>query len=185
MTRDVYSINELFPLKFIQSILKGIASVCCHLHSLGINHGDLYAHNILVLRPNDDDNANQESNIDMENIKFLPPILGDFGAATLYSQPLDDSKKTCQGKFQSIKDNIERIEVRAFGCLIEELLDRLLVVSNDTSNQDSDSAAKTQITNKGIINRLRMLQARCLDDNILQRPNFLELSTLLNHIFSI
>jgi serine/threonine protein kinase len=43
----------------------GIASACRHLHARGINHGDLYAHNILW-----DEDGNS--------------LLGDFGAAAFY-----------------------------------------------------------------------------------------------------
>ena len=66
-SRDTY--EEGFSLKCedILKIVKSVASAAEHLHSKGIMHGDLYAHNILV---------NSEHNI----------YLGDFGAASFYNK---------------------------------------------------------------------------------------------------
>ena len=93
-TRDIYDARVSFTLPVVLRILSGIAAAIAHLHSRGIMHGDLYAHNILV-------NEAGES------------ILGDFGAASLY-----DSADVALG------EALQRLESRAFGCLIEDLLDR-------------------------------------------------------------
>ena len=69
-----------------------IASAAAHLHRLGIMHGDLYGHNIL---------HNGQG----------AALLGDFGAASFY--PVRDPLLAAR---------LERLEVRAFGCLLEELL---------------------------------------------------------------
>lgn len=63
-TRDVYNGTRL-SLSTALRMAAGIASACRHLHARGINHGDLYAHNILW-------EENGES------------LLGDFGAAAFY-----------------------------------------------------------------------------------------------------
>ncbi|MDH0747774.1 leucine-rich repeat-containing serine/threonine-protein kinase [Pseudomonas sp. GD03842] len=63
-TRDVYEDIRLSP-STVQRIAHGIASACAHLHGRGINHGDLYAHNVLWAEPGDS-------------------LLGDFGAAAFY-----------------------------------------------------------------------------------------------------
>ena len=63
-----------------------------HMHAHGIMHGDFYAHNIMI-----DKDAN--------------PILGDFGGAS-YFEPSEVQTRQA----------LERLEVRAFGCLAEELL---------------------------------------------------------------
>lgn len=90
-TRDVFDEKSVFSAEQLLKIAKSIASVCCQLHSKGINHGDLYAHNILV-------NKKAEC------------LLGDFGAASFYD-------------VNSVQAyNIERVEVRAFGCLLEDIL---------------------------------------------------------------
>jgi hypothetical protein len=57
-------------------------------------HGDLYAHNIL--------HGGQGQ-----------ALMGDFGAASFYATG-----------DQTLADALQRLEVRAFGCLLEELLDR-------------------------------------------------------------
>jgi hypothetical protein len=93
-TRDTYSIDQQFELTNIITIAQGIAAAAAHLHRRGILHGDLYAHNILVDRTGH-------------------CLLSDFGAASRFD--LDN---------QPIAQSLERIEVRAFGCLLEDLLDR-------------------------------------------------------------
>jgi hypothetical protein len=93
-TRDTYSASASFSLPVILRITKGIASAATHLHALGIMHGDLYAHNILV-----DETGHS--------------LLGDFGAASFY-----DKNDVVIGQ------SLERLEVRAFGCLLEDMLDR-------------------------------------------------------------
>ncbi len=99
-TRDVYAPDRAFSIEVIHQIVKDIASACAHLHSKGIMHGDIYAHNILV-------NTKGEA------------ILTDFGAASLYDPHTEPWR--------------ERIEVRAFGHLIEELLERC---SNKEENRE-------------------------------------------------
>jgi serine/threonine protein kinase len=93
-TRDVYPASVAFDLPAILRLAGGIASAARHLHGRGILHGDLYGHNILH------DGQGQA-------------LLGDFGAASFYdvSNP-------------SMANGLQRLEVRAFGCLLEELLDR-------------------------------------------------------------
>ncbi len=100
-TRDTFNQEASFTLNTILKIAAEMASVSAHLHSKGINHGDLYAHNILI---------NEASEI----------LFGDFGAATFY-----DSTSL-------LAKNIERVEVRAFGCLLEDLL--VLVDKSESKN---------------------------------------------------
>ncbi|KAF3760989.1 hypothetical protein M406DRAFT_48133 [Cryphonectria parasitica EP155] len=66
-TRDTYPADAILALDKALNILTGIASAAAHLHSKGIAHGDLYAHNILT---------------DTEGHS----LLGDFGAATIYDR---------------------------------------------------------------------------------------------------
>ncbi|MDU0368894.1 leucine-rich repeat-containing protein kinase family protein [Hymenobacter endophyticus] len=91
-TRDVYGADTTFSLATVVRITQGIAAATAHLHSRGILHGDLYAHNILVA-------ADGGS------------LLGDFGAAGFFNPA------------SSAAAMLQRLEVRAFGCLLEELLD--------------------------------------------------------------
>ncbi|WP_027419626.1 leucine-rich repeat-containing protein kinase family protein [Crocinitomix catalasitica] len=90
-TRDVFEEDVTYNGDELLKMAKGMASVCAQLHAKGINHGDLYAHNILI-----DEKAES--------------FLGDFGAASFYN------------KESNLAAKIERVEVRAFGCLIEDIL---------------------------------------------------------------
>lgn len=124
-TRDIFMEGLTFSLDEVLKIAYGIASASEHLHSKGIMHGDLYAHNIMV-----DSKAYA--------------LYGDFGAATIY-----DKGSGMAAKF-------ERLDVRAYGCLLDDLLARI-------NDQDK---------NKKITLLMLELQKQCLLDNILQRPDF-------------
>lgn len=91
-TRDVFATGVTLPVDQILSIARGVASLMAHLHARGVNHGDLYAHNILI------DPAGH-------------PLKGDFGAASL----LDGFAPNC-------RESLQRLEVRAYGCLLDDLL---------------------------------------------------------------
>jgi serine/threonine protein kinase len=91
-------------------------------------HGDLYAHNILV-----DDTGDS--------------LLGDFGAASFYD--LTDT---------ATSQAFERIEVRAFGCLLEDLLKHC----ND----------EPWLSQQAVIDRLLRLQQDCMCPLPSQRPLF-------------
>jgi len=93
-TRDCYAEEERFSLPQALRIAHGIAAAAAHLHAQGINHGDLYGHNILR---NDVGSC----------------LLGDFGAASF-----TDVNNPSQAQA------LQRLEVRAFACLLEELLQR-------------------------------------------------------------
>lgn len=74
--------------------------------------------------------------------------LGDFGAASFYPPGVD----------------LERIEVRAFGCLLEELLTR----GDFQAGEDAIKAGLWQ------------LQQRCVADGVKDRPGFDEICSLLD-----
>lgn len=122
-TRDTFKEGASFSSETILKISKSIADAAMHLHSKGIMHGDLYAHNTLF-----DDKANT--------------IFGDFGAATMYD--LNDKNASY----------FERLDVRAFGCLMEDLLNQ----NFETMNTLKDS--------------LTQLKDSCMQEHILQRPSF-------------
>ena len=128
-TRDVFAEGTAFSLAAITNIVTGIASVAAQLHAKGILHGDLYAHNTLI-----DKNAN--------------PLFGDFGAATLYNR-----------QDEMLAPILERLEVSAFGCLLDDLL------------QQADAVAKQQ---KGF-NELQKLRDACMTPVVLLRPLFEEI----------
>ncbi|MFQ2048171.1 leucine-rich repeat-containing protein kinase family protein [Aeromonas veronii] len=126
-TRDVYPEGLHLSVPDALAMAHGIASVAGHLHRAGIMHGDLYGHNILFARGSDTP---------------ARALLGDFGAASLYDRC--DRERAV---------GLERLEVRAFGYLLEELLAHC-----DT--QDSP------------LDRLHQLKAACLSELPADRPDF-------------
>ena len=126
-TRDVYPEGLHLSVPDALAMAHGIASVAGHLHRAGIMHGDLYGHNILFTRGPD---------------APARALLGDFGAASLYDR--SDSERAL---------GLERLEVRAFGCLLEELLAHC-----DTQDSTLDG--------------LHQLKAACLSELPAERPDF-------------
>jgi len=133
-SRDIYPAQSTFKLETVFNIALGIASVTEHLHAQGVLHGDLYAHNILWDEQGD-------------------CLLGDFGAASFI--PQQDVR---------MAEALQRIEVRAFACLLQELLDRC------------DAVEETQ----HIYNELWELQQRCEQPRLNERPLFGEIHATLN-----
>jgi hypothetical protein len=169
-TRDIYGAEVSFTLANVLRIALGIASAAQHLHARGIMHGDLYAHNILH-RPTGE------------------ALLGDFGAASFFA-PIGHGKcaapdnETCHARFpllnplpqageeanESLREfhvkeseralALQRIEVRAFACLLEELIERC-----DTSSP--------------VLDTLAVLHARCAHTDPATRPLFAEITQML------
>ncbi|NWA03684.1 leucine-rich repeat-containing protein kinase family protein [Pseudomonas gingeri] len=131
-SRDVYRDDTRFSAEQALRMARGIASAGAHLHRLGLCHGDLYGHNILY-------NANGDC------------LLGDFGAASFHS-PTDSLETRA----------LQRIEVRAFGILLGELLERI----------DGN-------TDQRLLESLQALQLRCIQPEVLARPGFEAICTAL------
>ncbi|NMY96110.1 protein kinase [Pseudomonas proteolytica] len=134
-TRDVYDPATRFSLEVALRMARGIASVAAHLHRHGITHGDLYGHNIL---------CNAEGDC----------LLGDFGAAS-FSATADTLETRA----------LQRIEVRAFGVLLGELLERINEGLSDEQRQV-----------------LEALRDSCCQPQVLTRPAFQEIETLLSSL---
>ena len=128
-TRDIYPAATRFTHDQVLRIALGIASATAHLHARGVMHGDLYAHNILL---------NEKGEC----------LLGDFGAASFL--PMHDAP---------LNSGLQRIEARAFGCLLEELLERCDVSPNGQT----------------IVGALYALQQRCVQSQNEARPLFNEI----------
>ncbi|WP_456256520.1 leucine-rich repeat-containing protein kinase family protein [Pseudomonas iridis] len=134
-SRDVYAEDRSFSAQVALRIAMGIASAAEHLHQQGITHGDLYGHNILL---NDQGDC----------------LLGDFGAASFHSTT--DSMETRA---------LQRIEVRAFGVLLGELLAR---IDSGLSNERREV--------------LEELARRCSQADVLGRPGFSEVIEVLQQL---
>ncbi|MEQ1536627.1 MAG: leucine-rich repeat-containing protein kinase family protein [Burkholderiaceae bacterium] len=135
-TRDVYLQGLTFRLQELYSLALGIARAAEHLHACGILHGDLYAHNIL---------HNSEGQ----------GLLGDFGAASSLSIQDHDTSHALQ-----------RIEVRAFGILLGELMSLC-----SESDDDAEQAIKSKFT---------ALQRHCMQTDVSARPLFADVVCALN-----
>jgi len=129
-TRDVYPNNKRLDYSSLRGIAKGIAAAVQHLHSKGILHGDLYAHNILHTT---DGHA----------------LLSDFGAAAFF-----DVNNT------ALSQALEKLEVRALGCLLEELA--VLCHTQHTGVMQLDALAR-----------------QCLIDEPAKRPSWVEVRAAL------
>ncbi|MGZ8065700.1 leucine-rich repeat-containing protein kinase family protein [Aeromonas salmonicida] len=128
-TRDVYPADLTFTPNALLAMAQGIAAAAQHLHEQGIMHGDLYGHNILH-------SLQGKGRV----------LLGDFGAASCYD------RTECV-----LAEGLERIEVRAFGCLLDELLARC---------QPQSEALQD----------LALLVRACLCEQVSQRPSFAQIS---------
>ncbi|NWB25169.1 MULTISPECIES: leucine-rich repeat-containing protein kinase family protein [unclassified Pseudomonas] len=131
-TRDIYEPTTRFSADVALRMARGIASVAAHLHAQGITHGDLYGHNILW---------NEAGEC----------LLGDFGAASFHATV--DSQETRA---------LQRIEVRAFGVLLGELLERI----------DAGLSEEKRVA-------LEALRDNCCQPDVLARPGFEEITSLL------
>ncbi|KAB0496442.1 leucine-rich repeat-containing protein kinase family protein [Pseudomonas vancouverensis] len=134
-SRDIYPDELRFSASVALRIASGIASVAEHLHGHGITHGDLYGHNILW---------NQQGDC----------LLGDFGAASFHA--ISDSPESRA---------LQRIEVRAFGVLLGELLARI-------DSGLSDAQRKV----------LEELEQDCCQPQVLARPGFDEVLERLKNL---
>ena len=126
-TRDVYAPGTVFSLNTALRIAHGIAAATEHLHAQGILHGDLYAHNIL-------------------NTDAGDALLGDFGAASFFAP---DELAAAHA--------LQRLEARAFGCLLEELLTHCPIEAAETTEAGA---------------ALWNLQRRCVAPEVSARPLF-------------
>jgi hypothetical protein len=138
-TRDIYSLDASFDLVMLLNITFSIASAAQYLHKQGIMHGDFYAHNIL-------------------HCEKGRALIGDFGAASFYSS---DDAVTSEG--------LEKIEVRAFGCVLEELIDRC-------------QSSPEEIN---VLTMLINLKVACLADESQNRPFFDQICELLNELVDL
>ena len=128
-TRDIYPEDARFSLDNVLGMAHGIAAAAEHLHERGIMHGDLYAHNMLWNGRGD-------------------CLLGDFGAASFIPQQAN-----------GLAQSLQRIEVRAFACFLEELLERCAGISE---SPETFAAVKA-------------LQHRCAQAEPAVRPLFAEI----------
>ncbi|MGL5407584.1 MAG: leucine-rich repeat-containing protein kinase family protein [Shewanella sp.] len=131
-TRDTFSPDTALDSKDLTKIILQLADVMAHLHRQQISHGDVYAHNMMV---------NQQMDV----------LFGDFGAASDLRH-LSSSERL----------GIEKLEVRALGCVIDDLLPFVTPSSHPAQ-----------------VRRLREIRDCCLSANVAARPGFDEVKSAL------
>lgn len=136
-TRDIYAADTEFEVQTVLEIAWAMASAACHLHAQGLMHGDLYAHNIL-------------------HNSHGAALLGDFGAASFFAP--GHSAQT---------QALQRMEVRAFACLLGELMARCPAL---------EDAPKVQ-------HLLTQLQRACHTENRDARPLFKDVHRALQSLW--
>ncbi|KAI5480068.1 hypothetical protein MNV49_002033 [Pseudohyphozyma bogoriensis] len=139
-TRDVYPQGTTFTLRQAVDIALAMSLTEQHLHNRGIMHGDLYAHNILISH---------------DSPSVTKTLLSDFGAATIYGEFCSPAHA----------EKVQRLEVMAFGWLLEDLLQHLV----------EGSEGKT-------VEELWELQRKCVGPVVLERPVFAEVVAALQEI---
>lgn len=135
-TRDVYPSGFNLSAVLALRIARDVAGAVAHLHQFGVMHGDLYAHNILI------DPVHGQAR------------LGDFGAATLLPAEQPDRRQS-----------LLALEVRALGCLLEEL-----------------GAASLAHTDSPAVQAIQNLAQACLTDQPHQRPSVMAVAQALQAI---
>lgn len=127
-TRDTFSEEMTLKVENVLEVCFHMSEVLNQMYLNRVSNGDLYAHNIMI------------------NPSYKP-LFGDFGAATC----LDHLSNEQRVKF-------EQIEVRAFGCLLDDLLGLV----------EPESGRK-------LYTLLHDLRVQCLSANHSGRPTFEQL----------
>jgi len=132
-TRDVYPPGFQLSATLALGIASDVAGAVAHLHQCGVMHGDLYAHNIMI-----------------DPLHGLAR-LGDFGAATRLPTA-----------HRALRQSLLALEVRALGCLLQELC----------------TAAGAHAAHPSV-QALQALALDCLSEQARQRPTAAEVAQAL------
>jgi hypothetical protein len=146
-TRDVYLADQRFDWPATLRIAKGMTSATQHLHARGITHGDLYAHNILHTAQGD-------------------ALLSDFGAAAFFD--VNDA---------ALAQGLEKLEVRALGCLLEELATQCNAAPlhlEAEAEAEAKAATPHKVTtplHTSQLQTLAQLAQECMQETAAKRPS--------------
>jgi serine/threonine protein kinase len=134
-TRDTFPEEARLEVTNLVKITLSMADTLRHLHENNVSHGDIYAHNTMV-----DEHANM--------------LFGDFGAASNLNT-LSEQQQTA----------MQAIEVRAFGCLLDDLLPLSQHAKNTKQYEE-----------------LVILKDTCMQPTTFERPTFIEIVKQLKSI---
>jgi hypothetical protein len=171
VTRDVYPESHGAPSPaFVVAVLRAVVAALVHIHTpvsgVAVMHGDVYAHNILV----------QPRCMAAASLRDIPADavkLSDFGAAFAYRRAADDASGAADASPPLWP--YEMLEVRAFGCLVEELLERLAPPAAD------DAAALEYVD---VVRRtLAPVAEQCMRSDVARRPTFAALQVVVQSLY--
>ncbi|MCL1048553.1 protein kinase [Shewanella abyssi] len=134
-TRDTFVKGEELGLPQVLSVLTQMADTMTHLHRNGVSHGDVYAHNTMI---------NHQGSM----------LFGDFGASSNLNKLPELQKEA-----------MESVEIRAFACLIEDLVENRLAQQDDQYHLTAE---------------LKLLSQDCLQTDLSLRPRFSDIFASLN-----
>jgi len=173
MLRGRFDSGRSVPARFLFGVSADVAQGLAYMHSLGISHGDVYAHNVLVkkgkdgpLMPLRQQSPHPSTSSSSSGASFLvqdeqvkgPAAevtevvfarLFDFGAAFFYPP--------------ECASLIEAVEVRAFGLLLQDLVN-FFHASPAAGDEDEATAAAVAY--------LRAVAEACAKRAPAQRPSF-------------
>ena len=130
-TRDTYPVGRKFSCEEIYNMALSVAKAGQHIHSCGILHGDFYPHNTFI-----------------RSDGYC--VVGDFGAASFYDRT-----------HPVFSEGLERLEIRAYGCYLDDTLTRV---------SDPNNAQKA---------KLEDLRDRCFNPVVSERPSFADIVSRL------
>ncbi|CAE8586968.1 unnamed protein product, partial [Polarella glacialis] len=125
-------------------VAKAVALACEYLHAHGMIHGDVYLHNTLVVPEGE---VIQGKAIDVSDVR-----LSDFGAAAV----VEGETGAC----------LQRLEVRSYGWLLQDLIDMLRESSPDTD-----------------VDGLSGLRQLCSCADVSKLPSFSEIAQKISALF--
>jgi len=170
---EALSPARVLTLKFAVGVLRSVSAALAELHALGLSHGDVYGHNILLRPPLATSRDGAGTKVAANDSSAAAnedgwAVLSDLGAAFFYKttpQAQADSAQigNSEGFEEGAASLLERVEVLAFGHLTAELLARLHP-DQPTSAPHFTSA----------IASLQELVADCREPAVSARPNFTE-----------
>jgi serine/threonine protein kinase len=160
-----WDLHAQFPIAFVLRCARDVASALEHLHSKGICHGDVYGHNVVC-----DGKGNA--------------TLLDYGASFVYASPAPAGGVSVDGSENGSENgggeegggiDFERLEVRAYGLLVADLLQRVSEKKksaysfSSSASPLSPSTAKVMAAARGV---LEEVVAQCLLPSVKERPTF-------------
>ena len=151
-TRDAYAQGTVFAPAAAVRTIAGVAAACAHIHSHRITHGDLYAHNTMVSKRSGEPKLGDFGAAYSYEALGVDALVERVEVrATCYLLPVTSCNRTRTRRSASTRWSsgsrcllpaacyllyvtacnrlhdalVERVEVRAFDCLVEELAERL------------------------------------------------------------